>query len=256
MKRLLLAVVTAACTLFMGTSISFAQDGPPQFRPLEMWTCNYRDRKDRDDLNSVYEDIVESASDEPYAAWHLTPYYAGSRVQDFDFFYLGAWADGSTMGRDLDNYMANAGDAGEAWDETLDCAAMMFASSRIQELPPAGDGDGTFILTVSDCKIAHNSSPAQAVGALQRFNAYRVANGSTVPTFAWFPVYGGGDADEAFDFKLAHSYPNMQAVGDGFQWFVDNQAYNVNAAMTQGAVACDEARLYVGETVMNNMTQD
>jgi len=254
MKRLLLAASTAACTLLMGTSVTFAQDGPPQFRPIEMWTCSYAGRNDRDDLDSVYEGIVESAGDEAYAAWHLDPYFAGSRANDFDFFYLGAWEDGTTMGRDLTNYLANATDVGEAWDEALDCVAHMFASNRIQANPATDDGTGNFILTVSDCNVAHDSNPAQAIGALQRFNAYRVANGSTVGTFAWFPVYGDGEAE--FDFKLAQAYADFQALGDAFQWSVDNQAYNVSDAMTQGVVDCDEARVYTGTTIMNNLSQN
>lgn len=252
MRKILLSCVTAIILAISAAPVSFAQDGgPPQFRPVEMWACKYKDGKDQGDMDNVYEGIVESASDEAYAAWHLTPYFVGNLQQQFDFIYLGAWADGSTFGSDLTYYFANGSDAIEAWEETVTCASLMFASSTIQPNPDNAGGDGTFMLTISDCEVAKGRTNGQALGALRRFNDYRVANGSTVGTFAWFPVYGGGNAE--FDFKLAHAYSGPQALGDDFQWYVDNEAYNVEGDLTEGLVSCDEARAYVGSTIMDNL---
>jgi hypothetical protein len=252
MKRSIRTALLAACTLLIGSPAIQAQDDGPAFQPLEMWACNFRDRKDQDDMDSVYEQLVDATGDAAYASWQLNPYFAGARVRDFDFLYLGAWSDGSAMGADLESYMADATEIGEAWDETVECGAMMFASNTIQDVPASdGEGSGTFMLTVSDCKIAHGRTAAQAIGAISRYNDYRVANGSVVPTFAWFPVYGDGSAE--FDFKLAQAYSGPQAMGDQFSWIVDNQSYNVENALTQGLVDCDEARAYVGRTIMDNL---
>jgi len=252
MKRLLLSAIVATTGLGLVAAPANAQDDAPSFVPLEMWTCKFRDRKDQDDMNQVYEGIEESVGDAQYAAWQLNPYMAGNRVDLFDFIYLGAWPDGSTMGADMANYFANAGEVGEAWDETVDCHGFLYASSTVQEVPESDDdGPGNFMMTVSDCKIAHGSTAAQAVGALRRFNDYRVANGAVVPTFVWFPAFGSGGAE--FDFKLAQAYSGPQGLGDWVSWAIDNQSYNVRNAMTQGLVDCDEARLYNGRTLMDSM---
>jgi hypothetical protein len=252
MRKILLSIITVVVFATSGMQVSLAQDGgPPQFRPVEMWACQYRDGKDREDMDKVYEGFVDASSGAAYAAWHLTPYFVGNLQQQFDFIYLGAWENGSTFGGDLANLMANAGDAEEAWEETVTCASLMFASSRIQPNPDNADASGNFMITISDCNVDEGRTSAQALGALRRFNDYRVANGSTVGTFAWFPVYGGGTAE--FDFKLAHAYAGPQALGDDFQWYVDNQAYVVEGELTEGLVSCDEARVYTGSTIMDNM---
>lgn len=251
MKKLFLFAVTAACTLFLGVGIGHAQDGVPEIRPLEMWVCSYRDGKDQGDMDNVFEDFVEATEGDAYAGYRLTPSYV-SGDQAFDFIYLGVWESGSMMGRDLTDYAVKGADVDEAWDEVVDCpASLMYGSIRIQQNDGDGDGSGNFMLSVSDCKLAHGVSNAQAVGALTRFNNYRVANGSTVGTIAWFPVYGGGNV--AFDFKLAHVYAGQQHFGDSFQWAVDNQSYLVQADMLGGVVSCDVPRLYSGDTILNNM---
>jgi hypothetical protein len=251
MKRLLLVTLTAAFTFSMNIPTTFAQDGPPQFRPVEMWVCSFKDRKDQGDIDDVYEMIAASDEDGGYAAWQLNPYFAGTRGQNIDFIYLGAWADNATMGAGLEDAWQNHPEIDEAWEEVVDCQGLMFASLRIQPNPDNADGNGNFVLSVSDCKTGHGVGSAQAVDAIRKFNDYRVANGVTLGTFAWFPVYGGGDAE--FDFKLATAYSGPRAWGDAGQWTVDNAAYRTRSAITDGIVDCDEARLYTGRTLMDNL---
>jgi len=247
MTRLLISALAIVSIYAAGLAAAQAQDGPPQFRPIELWVCNFNDGKDQGDMDDVYEDIVEASGDTAYAAFQLNPYFAGERGQNMDFFYLGAWADGSVMGADMAGYL---GTPDEAWDETVDCQGSLMASNWIQPID-APDDSGNFVMTVSDCDVDHGSSAAQAIGAISRYNDYRVANGMTIGTLVWFPVYGGGEAD--FDFKLVHVYPGAQQMGDSFKWSVDNAAYNVSNSLRQGLVSCDEARLYAGRTIMNNL---
>ncbi len=251
MKKLIIG--TTAFLMTIGMMPSQAQDGPPQFRPVEMWACKYRDRKDQSDMNSVYESFVEVIGDDAYGAWHLNPWIVGNRTELFDFIFLGAWETASGMGSDMARYLDldEAADVEAEWDEVAECNATMFASNRIQANAPDDGNDGPFMLTVSDCTIAHGNTPAQAVGAISRYNDYRVANGSTVGTIVWFPIYGGGNAE--FDFKLAQTYSGIQALGDSMQWNIDNASYNVRNAMMQGVVDCDESRVYFGTTIINNM---
>jgi len=247
MKRLSISAVTALCVFTIGLAPVQSQDGPPQFRPIELWVCNFNDGKDQGDMNDVYDDIVEASGDTAYSAFQLNPYFAGQRGQNIDFVYLGAWGDGSVMGADMAGYL---GTPDEDWDDTVDCQGSMMGSNWIQPIDAPNDS-GNFVMTVADCTVDHGSSAAQAVGAITRYNDYRVANGMTIGTLVWFPVYGGGDAE--FDFKLVHVYTGAQQMGDSFKWSIDNAAYNVSNSMRQGLVACDDARLYTGRTIMNNL---
>jgi len=246
MKRLFTAAVTAACTLLVGISSTFAQDGPPQFRPVEMWACNLNDGKDQGDMDKVYEDLVEDMGDTAYSAFQLDPYFVSGDIP-FDFLYLGAWADGSTMGSSL----MEGEDTSDAWNDAVTCpASLVFASTWLNQ-PQNDGGNGEFILTVSDCTNGHAISNGQAAGAIRRYNDYEKANGLDVGTILWYPAYGHGGAD--FDFKLVHVYPSAQQLGDSFSWYVDNQAYTVRSDIMDGIVDCDEARVYTGRTLMNNL---
>lgn len=248
MKRLFLAASIAAFTMSIGIPTSYGQEGGPQFRPLEMWACTFKDRKDQDDMDEAYAMFADG--DAPYAAFQLNPYFVGDRREDFDFIFIGVWESGSAMGADMATYLGNADDeAGQAWDETVDCASLMFASTRIQA-PQPGE-DGTFVLAISDCNVGKGHSNGQAAGAIGRFNAYRVANGMEVGTILWYPVAGGGGAE--FDFKLVSAFTGPQHWGDYFSWYVDHEAYNVQGQIMDGIVSCDESRIYTGRTIMNNM---
>jgi len=251
MKKIVNAALAVLCTLILTPGAGFAQDGPPNFRPVELWACSYKERKDADDFNRALRLIVETTGEEKYAAYMLTPNFRGPD-QDFDFIYIGVWPDGTTMGKDMANFAANGGDANEAWDEAVDCpVSSLYASYRIQAVENNDNPPENFILTFSDCKVAHGNSNGQALGALRRYNDYRVANGMTIPTFAWFPAFGGGGAE--FDFKLIEAYSGPQHFGDAWSWFVDHAAYETLGDMTDGIVDCDEARVYNSRTIMNTM---
>jgi hypothetical protein len=249
MKQSLRLALVAACTFLIGSPATLAQDDAPTFRPLEMWTCKFKDRKDQDDMDELYEAEIALGEAPGHAAWQLDPYLVGNRVELFDFIWLGSWTSGTAMGEGIANFRDTAGDISEGWAETVDCMGYMYASTTIQEVEDQGDGSGNFMLSVSDCKVHHGATAGQALGALRRWNDYRKANGSIVPTFAWFPAYGQGGAE--FDFKLAQAFAGPRGLGSAFSWYVDNEAYSVLNAITQGIVDCDEARLYDGRTIRN-----
>lgn len=253
MKRLLLAAFSAAFTFSAGMSTAIAQDGVPQFRPVELWACTFNDRKDQDDMDNVYDMYMGDENETPYAAWQLNPWFVGNRNQQFDFIFLGAWASQSAMGADLASSFAGSGEVDEAWDEAVTCSGLLFASLRIQEVPPAEGAGDNFILTVRDCKTHKGIDNSQALRAINTYNDYRVTNGLTVPTFVWFPAAGNGEADEDYDFKIASAYADAEAWGDAGQWFVDNQAYQARSDISSGILSCDEPRVYVGRTLMDNL---
>lgn len=255
MKKNFVSMFTTVLVFAAGSGIAIAQDdGPPNFVPVEMQVCNYEDGMDGDDLEDALDEMVdwmEENDGDPYAAWILRKYYAGPD-REFDYIYLGAWPNGSTMGRDSAHYIDTASDAIEAFGEVADCNGSFLYGSLEVKAPPESDGqtDG-FILTFSDCKVSGNRSTGNAIAAVREYSAYRDANGSPGGTYLLFPAYGGGAGD--FDFKLVNSYPSIQAFGDNFQWIVENAAYTTSEQMMGGVMDCDTARVYIGDTVVNTI---
>lgn len=258
MRKLFISIIAAIVVAFSGGSISYAQDdGPPNFVPLEMQACTYKDRKDSDDFDDAMDRMTKWMEDNdaaPYAAWRLNKFYTGAD-REFDFLYLGAWPNGSTMGQDIAHYLATAGDAIEAYDEVADCQSnLMFASLNVKA-PPESDGQGDgFVLTMSDCNVADGRKTADAIAAVRAYGEYRDANGSPGGTWLLFPAFGGGQAE--FDFKLVNGHSSVEAFGNSYQWIVENAAYLKQGELFEGLLECDVARAYLGDTIVNTMTQN
>ena len=253
MNKLPISILLAAGVALSGANLSLAQDGTdvPDLRPIEIQLCSYHDRKDSDDYDDAMAKMREWMDDndaQPYAAWRLYPLFAGR--QDFDFVYIGAWSDGASMGKDIAQYRATAGDAIEAADDVVDCNdSSMFTSLNIKALE--GDGTGDFILTVTDCTIADGRSAGDVIDALVEYGEYRNASGSPGGTWIWFPSYSAGDED--FSFKLANSFAGLEAFGNHFKWNRDNQAYLKRRDLFSGLMSCNTARAYTGDTIVNTL---
>jgi len=249
MKNLYLVAAAVSCTVFGAVSPATAQEAAaPQFQPVEMYVCNYRDGKGQREFDRALRLMSEvESSDEPYAGWRLFPYMV-TPEQEFDFIYFGAYRDGKGYGRDMAAYVKMAADAGKAWDEAAECDTSLWASHQIMA-PPEGEDDGEFLLSFQDCKIAEGRTAMQAMDGLRRWAKYRSDNGSQLGTWAWFPVYGA--AAEDFHFKLIGGFDSLVDVGNSFSWMVDNQAYLVRDDMLGGLVSCDVGRLYSGEEILN-----
>lgn len=254
MRKTILCLLSAAFVPLTGASIAAAQDNePPNFIPVEMAVCKYRDGKDRSDLDDAMEEMTDWMSEndaQPYAARVLEKWFAGPE-QDFDYLYIGAWPNGEIMGRDMAQYTASADDAIAANVEVADCYVnVLFASLQIKSLPDDAEPNANdFVVSISDCTVAENRSAADAVEAMTEYANYRTANGSPGGTFVWFPAYGPGGG--AFDFKLVNAHANYEAFGNYYKWVVDNAAYQTSARLFDGLVDCDVPRTYTGDTVVN-----
>ena len=257
MKKILFTIFTSMVVTLSGVGSSFAQDDSdvPNLTPIELQLCNYHNGQDRADYDKAVGKMQQWMDDndaEPYAAWRLQSFFTGART-GFDFIYLGAWASGTSMGKDIAQYRATAGDAIAAAEKAADCAnSQMYTSLNVKESD--GDGTGDFILTVTDCTVADGRTTANAIDALVEWGQYRDANGSPGGMWIWFPRYGDGDAD--FNFKLASSYSSMEEFGNYFQWNRDMQGYLKRNELFGGLLDCNVARAYTGDTLVNTLTTE
>lgn len=253
MRKIFLTTVTSLFVTLSGAGVTFAQDGSdvPDLVPIEVQVCSYRDGKDSGDYDNAMDKMkkwMDENDAQPYAAFKLDPFYAGD--QEFDFVYIGVWANGTSMGKDIVQYRASAGDAIAASEDVVDCAGSNLMTS-LNIMRAEGDAPDSFVLTVTDCSVADGRSIRDALGALTEYGEYRNATGSPGNMWVWFPSFGSGGDD--FDFKLASSYAGIEAFGNNFQWNRDNQAYMKRRELFTGLLDCNVARSYVGNTIVNTL---
>ena len=89
------------------------EDGMGKVIPVELYACTFNDGQDMEDLEEVIEDWTEYMDGQDiddYAAWTLMPFFYGVE-QEFDFIWMGAFADGNAMAF-LADAGANAGSHG------------------------------------------------------------------------------------------------------------------------------------------------
>ena len=243
---------TTALMLTVSMMAVQAQDGPPSFQPVEMYVCNYRDGQDQGDFDRALRMMSEvESSDAPYAGYQLFPGMV-TPEQNFDFIFVGVYGSGTDYGRDMAAYSQMAQDEMEAWNEAAECGTSLWASHLLSEAP--GDGSDQFMVSFQDCKVADGRSYMQAVEGMRQWVHYRANNGMALPTWAWFPVYGGAQGD--FTFKLITGFGGYEDIGNSFSWMVDNEAYLVRDQMLQGLVGCDVGRMYFGREVMDTFQQE
>ena len=253
MRKILLTFVASLLVTLSGAGLTFAQDGSdvPNLVPIEVQTCSYRDGKDSGDYDNAMDKMrawMDSNDAQPYAAFKLDPFYAGD--QDFDFVYIGVWASGASMGKDIAQYRASAGDAIAASEDVVDCAGSNLMTS-LNVMRSGGDAPDEFVLAVTDCTVADGRSTRDAIGAIREYGQYRDTTGSPGAMWVWFPSYGSGEED--FDFKMVSSYAGIEGFGNNFQWNRDNQAYIKRQELFDGLLDCNVARSYVGTEIVNTL---
>lgn len=257
MKTLTISSATGLILVLGVANSGVAQEGPPNFVPVEMTGCTYKGGNDRGDADSAYNRMIRWMNDNdalPYAAWHLEKLFTGPD-RDFDYLYIGAWPDGGVMGRDIAQYRATAGAAIEAAEAVADCPANLLFASLEVKAPPEGDTsrDGV-VITMSDCTVSEHRTVVDAITAMREYGEYRSETGSPGGMWLWFPAYGDGGVEG--NFKLVSSHSDLAAFGDHYKWIVDNAAYRKQRELMEGLVDCDTARAYVGDSIVNTIATE
>lgn len=244
MKKILIPACLTCLVMFSGTATVSAQDIGMVAIPVELFACSYNDRQDADDLDAVIGRWNRWADDQgidDYAAWTLTPSYYGPE-QDFDLLWLGAGKTGAALGRSQDLFRETGGDIGDAFSEVLSCDAHVgFASLNFKAMPDNATPSDS-VISFSDCSFEDGATFSRFAAAMNEWAEFWGGLGSTVGTFVWFPIYGGGDED--FDFKWIDVHQNMEDLGSDFDRFGTGGAIAKSGQLFGHLVECDSSRAY------------
>lgn len=251
MKKFAMAVLSAVLGLCAG--IGAAQDNQQPVEivskivPAEVWTCSYNDGQGPDDLDEAVDAWTAYMDDndvDNYAAWTLTKHYF-SAEQDFDFIWLGAWADGNAMGSGTDMWISTGGEISGNFFRVANCDNHINAGSIAYKLPEE-DAGASAVLTFSNCTIKDDANYARVVDATKTWANALADAGSQSAIYHWFPIYGGGNAD--IDFIWLSAYPNHTELGADYQRLTNGEMFRQRNALFADLMDCDVTRVYNAHT--------
>jgi len=246
--KILLTLAAAGLTLGVGNAL--AQDDEPELElaskiiPVEAFLCNYRDGKGPSDLGAVaddWNDFMDENDVDTYAAWTLTKSYYGPD-QEFDFIWLGAWADGNAMGTGQDMMNSTGAKYLERFGKVADCGSHINAASINYKLP-AGGTPGTSVMTFSNCTVNDGQSYGAVANATSEWANVLTESGSSAALYHWFPIFGGGGSDSP-DFTVVTAHANYTEFGADYERRTNGELFRQANALYADLVDCDVARVY------------
>lgn len=242
-------VTLALASLVFGAGIVVAQDEEPEFAlaskiiPVEAFLCNYNDGQGPADLTDAVDGwnaYMDKNDVDTYAAWTLTKNYTGPD-QEFDFIWLGAWADGNAMGVGDDMMRESGGEYIADFFKVANCGVHINSASINYKLPEGGT-PGNGVLTFSNCTVNDGKSYAAIAEATHAWADVLTEAGSKAALYHWFPIFGGGG--DSPDFTVVTAYANYSDLGADYERRTNGELFRQANALYGDLMDCDVARVY------------
>jgi len=259
MKSLKAVIGCAVAGLLLTASPGFAQvseDGMGKVLPVELYACNFKQGKDDGDLSKVidrWNKFSDQNGMDNYAAWLLRPFFYTS-AQEFDILWLGAYSDGNAMGTGLQNWISNGRELNAAFEEVIDCGAHVAFSSAMYKAPPGGGAPGAGVISIMDCELNEGYRYSDVKAAELKWMEHLGKSGSKAAYYHWMPMFGGGDAD--FDYKVVSAYASFEEVGSDIENFANEGGRDVSRDVFARIDDCDDARVYLVESIRSARIRD
>ena len=244
------AALVAALSLFAACQAvaQVTEDGMGKMVHVELYACNFNEGMGRADLDRTV-DMWNEWNDErdanDYAAWTLTPYYYGQE-QDFDFIWMGAFSDGNSMGRGLDQWLAEGTEIAMEFDKVADCIGHVGLSSAMFKAPPESRTPQSAVITMMNCEMEEGTEYDDVIKAELAWAKVMTDAGSTAGTWHWFPTFGGGDQD--FDYKVVSAHENFSEFGKDWEFYANGGGRDKSMSTFKDLDECDDARVYIAQS--------
>ena len=244
MKKKLIVVLAAMIAATSWTGIVSADDHDSiVFVPVDIFPCTFNEGKGPGDLDAVvagWNEYMDEQDNDSYAAWTLSKVYTGPDQNVFDFLWLGAHRNGTSMGEGMDRWM-QAPEQRAAFEEVANCSGAGHMASRMFKAPPGGNTPSNAVLTFSDCKVKDGASYDDVVAAEIQWAQVLDDAGQGVAIYHWYPVFGG---PVEFNYKLIQAYENFSDLGQYYDAMANGGMFRTRQGLMDGLVDCDVARVY------------
>ena len=141
-----------------------------------------------------------------------------------------------------------------AFAEVVDCNAHVAYSSAMYKAPPSGNVPESGVITMMNCELNEGHRYSDVKAAELKWMEHLADSGSKASYYHWMPMFGGGDAE--FDYKVVLAYPDLEAVGANFEMFANEGGREVSREIFGNIDECDDARLYLTESIRSAKIRD
>ncbi len=259
MRHLRGFAIAAASAAIAWTGGASAQDGEPT-TIVEIFTCNFVNGSDMDDLNAFIENFNEWADEAgitSYSAITLTPYNHSDQFA-FDVGWAGVFPNGQANGETETIYLTQGGDIADEFAEVIDCPTHAnYAAIPVHQPDSGPDDDESDVpgyISFTDSAIREGRTAGEAIGALGEYGDYLAENGSDLFSAVLFPLDGERD-DIDYNFKNVRAFPNPSAYGDYLDVWTSGGFMRANQIMGR-VIDCDSPRIYITNNVRQAAPQD
>ena len=223
------------------------EGGGMSIRPMEIYTCSYRDGKGYADVKGAaakFNSWMDATGQHDYWAFLLTPYYRSDQ-QNFDVLWAGGWRTGADMGRSLERWIREGGEAAAAFDAAVTCDTNTnFALMDLSAAPkPPDSGPVEF----SNCTIKEGRKFEDSLAAVRAWVAYEKEHGIEADHYVLFPAFGER-SDAKYDFKWVTTR-TWDAFGKSYDQYGTGGGWMKARELFEGLLDCDSSRVYVSERV-------
>ena len=258
MIRKVITTLGSAAILLTSNPLALAddhmdEDAPTAF-PVELFTCTYREGRDRSDLDRVikrFNDWSDENDAKGYNAWLLTPQMTNADIA-FDVGWLGAWQDYPTMGASLDKWTQDGGAVSEAFNRVIECDTHVLNTAYTIRAPESDTPPATGVVLFASCTAEEGAEPMDVYNAHVKWEDWLKER--AVATSSWAFVPGLGTADPDFGYYLVRSFPNYAGLGNAGHVMYNDGGMQAVREITDEITSCDNSRVYDAELVRSGMS--
>jgi hypothetical protein len=210
---------------------------------IEIYACNFNENSDRADLDAVtarFNTWADRNNTTDYTAFIMTPWVYSPDLP-YDVLWLGAWPNGTAMGRGETTYMSQGREIAAAFDTVLDCPThSLYAEIMINQpgQPPPQNPVAVF----RDCTVRDGRTVPEAIEALGQWSEYVKGQGADPFSAILFGLGGLPDEDD-YTFKSVEGFESMEALGQFMDLYTGGGFLRAEEIFGR-LIECDSPRIY------------
>jgi hypothetical protein len=189
-------IITLAFSVITASADGHEEDAPFPTFGIEVFSCNYNEGKDLNDLlqaSKKWRDWATKTMEHPYSAWLFTPMFY-DKAPSHDVYWVGTSDSMITLGAVQDKWLKAGGKYQAAFSKIISCDShKMYQGETLRfTLDSTDSGNAQFF----GCNFKEGATPEKFIAGTKGFRAFVDTLELKEGIWRWWPSVGHFDAPE------------------------------------------------------------